>query len=75
MFSLFNLLITSSIFFCEPVLKLSIPVTLKPLSRKNSKRLEPIKPATPVINILNFFISSSIFMLLKSILKPPIIKI
>jgi len=54
-------------FSFEPVTKLSNPVTLKPFFKKNSRRFEPIKPATPVISILNFFISSSIFRESKSI--------
>jgi hypothetical protein len=58
---------TSSILALEPVAKLSRPHTLKPFFRKNSSRFEPIKPAAPVINIFNFFISLSIINEFKSI--------
>jgi hypothetical protein len=66
-FSPENELITLSTLALEPIAKLSSPVTLKPCFKKNSRRFEPIKPAAPVINIFNFFISSSIFKEFKSI--------
>jgi len=58
---------TLSTLALEPVAKLSSPVTLKPFFKKNSRRFEPMKPAAPVINIFNFFISSLIFKEFKSI--------
>ena len=47
----------ASVFFSDPVNRLSTQKTLWPISKSASQRCDPINPAPPVITLTGFFVS------------------